>query len=59
VAEIKAVIGEQPTFGYRRVHAILKRRALAALVFGRLRDWLRQWHKVLIAFALDVVIVKP
>jgi putative transposase len=28
-AEIKAVIAELPTYGYRRVHAILKRRALA------------------------------
>ena len=26
----KAVIGELPTYGYRRVHAILKRQALAA-----------------------------
>ena len=30
VAQIKAVIAELPTYGYRRVHAILKRRALAA-----------------------------
>ena len=30
VAQIKAVIGELPTYGYRRVHAILKRQALAA-----------------------------
>lgn len=30
MAEIKAVIAEQPTYGYRRVHAILKRQALAA-----------------------------
>src|SRR2546429_1237057 len=30
VAEIKAVIVELPTYGYRRVHAILKRQALAA-----------------------------
>src|SRR5262249_54032174 len=29
-AEIKAVIAELPTYGYRRVHAILKRQALAA-----------------------------
>jgi putative transposase len=29
VAAIKAVIAELPTYGYRRVHAILKRRALA------------------------------
>jgi putative transposase len=29
VAEIKVVIGELPTYGYRRVHAILKRQALA------------------------------
>jgi putative transposase len=29
VAEIKAVIAELPTYGYRRVHAILKRQALA------------------------------
>ena len=29
VAEIEAVIAELPTYGYRRVHAILKRRALA------------------------------
>jgi len=28
VAQIKAVISELPTYGYRRVHAILKRRAL-------------------------------
>jgi putative transposase len=27
VAQIKAVIAELPTYGYRRVHAILKRRA--------------------------------
>src|SRR5262249_55835250 len=30
VAEIKAGIAELPTYGYRRVHAILKRQALAA-----------------------------
>ena len=30
VAEIKAAIAELPTYGYRRVHAILKRQALAA-----------------------------
>ena len=30
VAQIKALIGELPTYGYRRVHAILKRHALAA-----------------------------
>src|SRR5262249_11751306 len=30
VAEIKAVIAELPTYGYRRVHAMLKRQALAA-----------------------------
>jgi hypothetical protein len=30
VAEIKAVIAELSTYGYRRVHAILKRQALAA-----------------------------
>ncbi len=30
VAQIKAVICELPTYGYRRVHAILKRQALAA-----------------------------
>ena len=30
VAEIKAVIAELPIYGYRRVHAILKRQALAA-----------------------------
>ena len=29
MAEIKAVIAELPTYGYRRVHAILKRQALA------------------------------
>ena len=29
VAEIKAVIANLPTYGYRRVHAILRRRALA------------------------------
>jgi putative transposase len=30
MAQIRAVIGELPTYGYRRVHAILKRQALAA-----------------------------
>jgi putative transposase len=30
VAEIEAVIAELPTYGYRRVHAILQRQALAA-----------------------------
>ena len=30
VAQIKAMIAELPTYGYRRVHAILKRQALAA-----------------------------
>ena len=30
VVEIKAVIAELPTYGYRRAHAILKRQALAA-----------------------------
>ena len=30
VAQIKATIAELPTYGYRRVHAILKRQALAA-----------------------------
>src|SRR5262249_59987038 len=30
VAEIKAVIAELPTYGYRRVHAILQRPAPAA-----------------------------
>ena len=30
VAQIKVLIGELPTYGYRRVHAILKRQALAA-----------------------------
>ncbi len=30
VAQIKAVIAELPTYGYRRVHAILRRQALAA-----------------------------
>ena len=29
VAEIKAIIAELPTYGYRRVHAILRRRARA------------------------------
>ena len=29
VAEIKAVIGEMPTYGYRRVWAVLRRAALA------------------------------
>ena len=29
VAEIKAVIADLPTYGYRRVHAILRRRAAA------------------------------
>jgi hypothetical protein len=30
VAQIKRLIGELPTYGYRRVHPILKRQALAA-----------------------------
>ena len=30
VADIKAVIAELSTYGYRRVHAILRRQALAA-----------------------------
>ncbi len=30
LAQAKAVIAELPTYGYRRVHAILKRQALAA-----------------------------
>ena len=30
VSKIKAVIAELPTYGYRRVHAVLKRQALAA-----------------------------
>jgi len=30
LADIKAVIAGLPTYGYRRVHAILKRQALAA-----------------------------
>src|SRR4029453_12926468 len=30
VAEIKAVIAELPTYGYRRVHAIVKRKGVAA-----------------------------
>src|SRR5262245_41802981 len=30
VAQIKTAIAELPTYGYRRVHAILKRQALAA-----------------------------
>jgi putative transposase len=30
VAQIKAVIGELPTYGYRRVHAVLKRQVRAA-----------------------------
>jgi putative transposase len=30
VAEIRAAIAEMPTYGYRRVHAILKRQALGA-----------------------------
>jgi putative transposase len=30
VSTIKAVIAELPTYGYRRVHAVLKRQALAA-----------------------------
>ena len=29
VSKIKAVIAELPTYGYRRVHAVLKRQALA------------------------------
>ena len=30
VSKIKAIIAELPTYGYRRVHAVLKRQALAA-----------------------------
>lgn len=30
MAQIKAVIAELPTYGYRRVHAILKRQARVA-----------------------------
>jgi putative transposase len=30
VAQIKTAIAELPTYGYRRVHAILKRQAVAA-----------------------------
>ena len=30
VSKIKAVVAELPTYGYRRVHAVLKRQALAA-----------------------------
>jgi len=30
LAAIKAVIAEMPTYGYRRIHAVLKRQALAA-----------------------------
>ena len=30
MAQIKAAIAELPTYGYRRVHVILKRQALAA-----------------------------
>ena len=29
LAAVKAVIADLPTYGYRRVHAILRRRALA------------------------------
>ena len=29
MAQIKAVVAELPTYGYRRVHATLKRQALA------------------------------
>lgn len=29
IAEIRIVISDLPTYGYRRVHAILRRRALA------------------------------
>ncbi len=29
VAEIRAIIANLPTYGYRRVHAILRRKALA------------------------------
>ena len=30
MAQVKTVIAELPTYGYRRVHALLKRQALAA-----------------------------
>jgi hypothetical protein len=35
VAQIKAAIAELPTYGYRRIHAILKRKALAAGLLTR------------------------
>ena len=34
VSKIKVVIAELPTYGYRRVHAVLKRQALAAGLNG-------------------------
>ena len=49
VAEIEAVIAELPTYGYRRVHAILKRRALAT---GRKPPNHKRVHRVMKAGGL-------
>jgi putative transposase len=41
LAGIKAVIAEMPTYGYRRIHAVLKRQALAAgnlVLIGVIRE---------------------
>ncbi len=34
IDEIKAIISEMPTYGYRRVHAILRRKPAAKAVHG-------------------------
>ena len=39
VAQIKAVICELPTYGYRRVHAILKRQTVATHLPGDEGPW--------------------
>ena len=38
VAEIKAVIAELPTYGYRRVHAILKRNLMYGCIKAGMND---------------------
>jgi putative transposase len=44
VAEIRAVIAELPTYGYRRVHALLRRKAL---IEGRLPPNHKRVHRVM------------
>ena len=49
VADIKAVVAELPTYGYRRVHAILRRQALAA---GRNPPNHKRVYRVMKVYAL-------